>query len=81
MEPEVRKFLAVIVQCISMGLLWMLLNTFFGIKLGLLFLDEKITIWHYVYYACLIASFIALVWYIRNKIKSVPKFGLDEEGN
>lgn len=79
MEPEVRKFLAVIVQCISMGLLWMLINTFFGIKLGLLFLDGEITVWHYVYYALLIASFVALVWYIRNKIKSVPKFGLDEE--
>lgn len=79
MEPEVRKFLAVIVQCISMGLLWMLLNTFFGIKLGLLFLDEEVTVWHGVYYVCLIVSFLALLLYIRKKIKTVPKFGLDEQ--
>jgi hypothetical protein len=78
MEPEIRKFLAVIVQCISMGLLWMLLNTLFGIKLGLLFLDEEVTVWHGVYYLCLLASFVALVWYIRKKIRSLPKFNPEE---
>lgn len=81
MEPDVKKFLAVIVQCISMGLLWMLLNTFFGIKLGYLFLDEELTIWHAVYYVGMVASFIAVFVYIRKKIKSVPKFGLDEHAD
>lgn len=78
MEPEVRKFLAVIVQCISMALLWMLLNTLFGIKLGLMFLDEEVTVWHAVYYGCMLVSFVGLVWYIRNKIRSLPEFRPDE---
>lgn len=78
MEPDVRKFLATIVQTVSMTILWMLLNTVFGIKMELLFLDEKITIWHGVYYVCLIASFIALVLYIRKKWKEVPRFDLDQ---
>jgi hypothetical protein len=78
MEPDVRKFLAAIVQTMSMTVLWMLLNTVFGIKMGLLFLDEEITIWHGVYYLCLIASFIWLVIYIRKKWKDVPKFDLEQ---
>lgn len=78
MEPDVRKFLAAIVQSMSMTVLWMLLNTVFGIKMGLLFLDEEITIWHGVYYLCLISSFIWLVMYIRKKWKDVPKFDLEQ---
>jgi uncharacterized membrane protein YcaP (DUF421 family) len=74
MEPEVRLFLATIVQTVSMGLLWMLVHTWLGIKLGLLFLDEKITIWHGVYYIGLVASFIAVFIYIRRKWKKVPRF-------
>lgn len=77
MEPEVRKFLAVIVQCVSMILLWMMINTFFGIKKGLLFLDEEITAWHGVYYAWLLASFVFVFVYVRRKMKSVPKFDLE----
>jgi Ca2+/Na+ antiporter len=79
MEPDVKKFLSVIVQTMSMTVLWMLLNTVFGIKMGLLFLDEKITIWHGVYYLCLIASFIWLVLYIRKKWKEVPSFNLEQD--
>ena len=74
MEPEVKAFLIIIVQCLSMLLLWMLVNTFFGIKLGLLFFDEGVTVWHFVYYACMIASFAWVVWYILKKWKEMPEF-------
>jgi len=74
MEPEVKLFLKIIMQCISMLLLWMLLNTFFGIKLGLLFLDEKITWWNAVYYVCMIGSFIWVIRYIIRKWKQMPEF-------
>ena len=74
MEPEVKLFLKIIIQCIGMLLLWMLLNTFFGIKMGLLFLDEKITIWNGVYYLCMTASFIWVVRYILRKWKQMPEF-------
>jgi uncharacterized membrane protein YcaP (DUF421 family) len=79
MEPEVKKFLATIIQTMSMTLLWLLLNTVFGIKMELLFLDGKITIWHGVYYLCLIGSFLLLVRYIRKKWKEVPRFDLDQQ--
>ncbi|HSC52845.1 MAG TPA: hypothetical protein VLC98_04460 [Phnomibacter sp.] len=78
MEPEVKKFLATIVQTLSMTVLWMLINMVFGIKMGLLFLDGEITIWHGVYYLCMVASFIWLVMYIRKKWKEVPSFDVDQ---
>ena len=74
MEPEVKAFLKIILQSIGMLFLWMLANTFFGIKLGLLFLDEKITIWHGVYYLCMIGSFVLVVKYILKKWKQMPEF-------
>ena len=74
MEPEVKLFLIIIMKCISMLLLWMLLNTFFGIKLGLLFLDEKITWWNALYYVCMIGSFIWVIRYIIRKWKQMPEF-------
>lgn len=72
MEPEVKAFLKLIVQCLSMLILWMLVNTYFGIKLGLLFLDEKITWWNGLYYACMVASFVWVLFYIRKKWKQMP---------
>jgi uncharacterized membrane protein YcaP (DUF421 family) len=63
----------------SLMLLWMLLNTFFGIKLGLLFLDEEITIWHGVYYVCMLVSFFFVLRHIIAKWKKVPRFGLIED--
>jgi hypothetical protein len=74
MEPDVKKFLTIIMQCISIIVLWMLVHTFFGIKLGLLFLDEEITIWHGVYYGGLLLSFWLVFRYVMRKIKSMPSF-------
>lgn len=82
MEPEVRKFLGSIVQIMSMSLLWMLVNTLVGIKLGYLFLDEEITVWHGLYYFFLLVSFAMLYRYIRKKFREMPSFsaGQEEEG-
>jgi len=74
MEPEVRAFLARIVQTISLVLLWMLVNSLFGIKMGYLFLDEKITVWHLVYYVLMIASGIFVLMYLLRKWKQAPKY-------
>jgi hypothetical protein len=74
MEPEIKLFLKIIVQSISMLLLWMLLNTYFGIKLGLLFFDEGVSIWHWVYYILMIASFVWVIRYILKKWKQMPEF-------
>ena len=74
MEPELKAFLAAIVQILSMLVLWMLVNIFFGIKHGLMFLDGEITVWHGVYYAFLLGSFIWVLRFIIKKWKKAPKF-------
>jgi hypothetical protein len=74
MEPEVRAFLKIIGQSIGMLFLWMLANTFFGIKWGLLFLDEKVTWRNGLYYLCMIGSFVWVIRYIRRKWKQMPEF-------
>ncbi len=77
MEPDVRKFLTILMQSISMMLLWMLMNTFFGIKLGYLFLDEKITVWHGVYYVGMIVSFVFVMRYILKQWRQMPAFDVE----
>lgn len=72
-------FLLTIVQCISMILLWMLVHTLFGIKMGLLFPDKGLTIWHWVYYLALVASFVLVFVYVRKKVRAIPRFDLDRE--
>jgi uncharacterized membrane protein YcaP (DUF421 family) len=79
LEPEVRIFLVTIVQSMSWMLLWMLTNTFFGIKLGLLFFDDGVTFWHIVYYIAMLGSFIWIFRHIMAKWKKVPKFGIMED--
>ena len=80
MEPTISLFLKTIVQTLSMMVLWMLLNAFFGIKLGLMFLDEEITIWHGVYYLCMLISFFFVIRYIKAKWEKVPSLErMDED--
>lgn len=74
MEPDIRAFLILIVQSMSIMVLWLLANTLVGIKWGYLFLDEGITVWHGVYYIGMVASFIWVLRYIIKKWKRAPKF-------
>jgi len=80
MEPEVRKFLATILHTMSLGLVWLLINTVLGIKLGLLFWGDQGAVWHIVFYAWLIVSFLVLLRYIIKKWKEVPLFDVDQQG-
>lgn len=62
-------------------MLWFLLNIFFGIRLGYLFLDGEITIWHGIYYLCMTISFVWMARHILAKWKKIPDFGkMEEEG-
>jgi Ca2+/Na+ antiporter len=74
MEQEVRQFLAIIVRSMSMVLLWMMVQTLFGIKMGYLFLDEQITVWHGVYYLFLAGSFVWVFRYVRRQVMQMPRF-------
>ncbi|MEO6456298.1 MAG: hypothetical protein ABIN97_19635 [Ginsengibacter sp.] len=69
METETRDFLVKIATSLSVGLLWMLINTTIGIAFNLAFFDSKPGIGNYIFYVWFIGSFIALVIYYRKKWK------------
>jgi membrane associated rhomboid family serine protease len=69
MEPDMKEFLVRIVQTISMGLLWMLLNMTFGIYFGFGFFDDRPSTANYIYYVGFIISLVLLILYFRKKWK------------
>jgi hypothetical protein len=69
MEPEMISFLLRIVQTISIGLLWMLINMTLGIYFGLGFFDNKPGLINYIYYAFFLITLALLILYFRKKWK------------
>lgn len=69
MEPEVREFLMKIVQSISMGMVWLLINMSIGIYYGFAFFEQRPTMGNYIYYVGFIASLVLLVLYLKKKWK------------
>jgi hypothetical protein len=69
MEPEMIAFLIRIVQTISVGLLWMLVNMTLGIYYGFAFFINKPTIGNYLFYIFFLASLAALIYYFIKKWK------------
>ena len=67
MEPEVREFLLKIVQSISMGMVWLLINMTIGIYYGFAFFEGSPTAGNYLYYIGCLGSFILLIL-MRNKL-------------
>jgi hypothetical protein len=66
MENNPMGFFVMIVQTISMILLWMITNVFFGLYLGYAFFDD-INWKNILYYVFFIVSLVFLVRYIRRK--------------
>lgn len=79
MEPEVSAFLARIAKSISLVLLWMLINTLFGIKKGYFFIDEKLSTGNIVFYIWFIGSLVLLMWYIMKIWKRAPVYDATED--
>lgn len=79
MEPEVSAFLARIAKSISLILIWMLINTLFGVKKGYFFLDEKISTGHIIFYGWFIGSLFLLFWYIIKIWKKAPTYDPKED--
>jgi len=61
MEHEVVAFLKRILATIGLSLLWLSVNATMGIMFELGFIHEKIRLGNLLFYAWLIASFIAYV--------------------
>lgn len=69
MEEETREFLILIVNTISLVLLWMMVNVFVGIYKGLGFFEQVPEWKNFAYYFFLIISFIFLVLHLKKKWK------------
>ena len=69
MEPDVRAFLVRIVQSLSMGLVWLLVNMTLGIYFGLGFFENTPSLWNYIFYVWFLGSLVLLLLYFRKKWK------------
>ena len=75
MEPEVKAFLLLIVQSLSMAMLWMMVNMTAGIYFDLAFFDTQVTIWNIIYYIFFLTTFVLLINYLRKKWKGFKEIG------
>ena len=69
MEPEVKSFLSKISTSLSVGLLWLLINTTIGIGFNFAFFEDKPTIGNYIFYAWFLISLYLLIIFYRKKWK------------
>jgi hypothetical protein len=75
MEPEVRAFLLLIVNTISMGMVWLLLNMTLGIYFNFAFFEESPSLGNMLYYIFLPGSLVLLILYLRKKWKGWKEIG------
>lgn len=66
MEPGVKEYLLRIVNTLSLGLLWMALNSTAGIMFELGIIKDHITTWNILFYCFFAGSFFLYIrWVIR----------------
>jgi hypothetical protein len=63
MEPGVRKYLLRIVNTLSLGLLWLALNSTFGIMYDHAFIHDHIRTGNILFYIFFLASLGAFIWW------------------
>ncbi len=61
MEPEIKDFLKRVVWSISIGIVYLIINSSIGIAGNWLFFDETPTLGNYIFYAWLLASTAGLI--------------------
>jgi hypothetical protein len=76
MEPDVRAFLVLVMQSVSVVLLWMLINMTLGIYFDLGFFEGQLTVWNILYYIFFIGTLAMLIIYLRKRWKGFKE--LDE---
>lgn len=75
MEPDVRAFLVLVMQSVSMVLLWMLVHMTIGIYYDLAFFEGRISTWNVLYYLFLLGTFFWLITYLKKKWKGFKEIG------
>jgi hypothetical protein len=69
MEPDIKNFLAKVTSTLSMGTLWLLINTTMGIGFNYAFFENKPSMGNYIFYTWFLASLFLLILYFRKKWK------------
>jgi hypothetical protein len=75
MEPDIKAFLLLIVQTISMGIIWLLINMTAGIYFNLGFFEGAPSLWNILYYIFFLVSLVLLIMYLRKKWKGWKEIG------
>lgn len=70
MDPEVKAFLILIIQTLSMALLWLMVNMTLGIYYNLGFFEDSIHWFNLLYYLFFIVSLYLLIRYFIKKWKN-----------
>jgi hypothetical protein len=63
-EPGVREYLMRILNTLSLGLLWMALNSTFGIMYQFAFVQEHVTLGNILFYCWFLISLSAYLWWV-----------------
>jgi hypothetical protein len=63
MEPGVKKYLIRIVNTLSLGLLWLALNSTFGIMYDYAFIHDHIRTGNILFYIFFLSSLAAFIWW------------------
>jgi hypothetical protein len=69
MEPDTRNFLVKILTSVSVGLLWLLINSTVGIGLNYAFFENKPTLGNFIFYIWFLLSLVWLIFYYHRKWK------------
>lgn len=67
MEPGIRKYLIRILNTLSWGLLWLLVNCTAGIMFELAFIEERVRLANVIFYLFLVLSLVAYLRYLIRK--------------
>ncbi|MEP6846326.1 MAG: hypothetical protein ABI861_10000 [Panacibacter sp.] len=62
MEPDAVEFLKRISFSLGIGLMWMILNSTFGIMLDYAFIHDGVTLGNIIFYIWFVISFILMLW-------------------
>lgn len=61
MEDDAKQLLTKVVQSLSVGLLWLIINMTAGIYFGWLFFGDHMTMGNIIFYIWLVGSFIGMI--------------------
>ena len=64
MEPSFIKYIKQLLKTIVLVLVWMTINIKYGIMENHAFAENEFATNNYIYYAWLLISFVALLWYL-----------------